>query len=54
MNNAKKNRVDNLAAVKIHGSKGVVVNESVNILSLDIILGISITISILLGIIILG
>ena len=53
MNITKKNIAIKLAAVKIGSGRRVVVDNSINILSLDIILGISIIIS-LLGIIILG
>jgi hypothetical protein len=53
MINTKKNIAMKLAVVKISGGHRVVVDNSINILSLDIILGISIIIS-LLGIIILG
>ena len=53
MNNAKKNITMKLAALKISDGSRVVIDNSISILSLDIILGISIIIS-LLGIIILG
>jgi len=53
MNNAKKNTKMKLAVVRINDGRRVIVDNSINILSLDIILGISIIIS-LLGIIILG
>ena len=52
MFNTKKNKVVQLSVVKINGRR-VVVNNSSSDISLDIILGISIIISIL-GIIILG
>jgi hypothetical protein len=53
MSNTKKNIEMKLAVVKISDGRRVVMDNSINILSLDIILGISIIIS-LLGIIILG
>ncbi len=52
MYNTKENKVAQLSLVKTNGRR-VVVNYSVSDLSLDIILGISIIISVL-GIIILG
>lgn len=48
MNNTRKNIELKAAAVKIVNGRRVVVSESVNILPLDIILGI--TISIIIGI----
>jgi hypothetical protein len=53
MSNTKKNIAMKFAVVKISDGRRVVMDNSINILSLDIILGISIIIS-LLGIIILG